>query len=405
MDGTYRGRRGNRNDNDKIRHINDRTGRGSKGRDRGGVRIEIHEMDGVIVGTVAVLLVIGIIMVFSSSYYTALREGRSMFHYLFNQLRAALLGVVAMVVMSNINYRALGKLTPILYIVSIPLLIYTGLFGIGSHGARRWIAMPIFGSFQTVEFVKMALVLFMAYLITLLYNRNKFRGWMNIIVCGILTIIPAGLAWHFTSSLSGALTLAAMGFAMIFIASPYFWRFIAIIGAAFAGMVAFLTFSDGYQARRFENFFDPWSDPLGAGYQVIQGLYAVASGGLFGQGLGNSRQKLIFMVEPHNDFIFAIIAEELGFVGAAIIIILFCVLIYRGVRVALNAPDLLGTLIATGIVVMITVQVIINIGVVTATIPNTGVPLPFISYGGTAILFLMAMVGILLNVSRYSKAV
>lgn len=403
MDGTYRPRR---------RRVSEREERARDERARGGVRearreratISVHEIDGVIVATVFVLLLIGIIMVFSSSYYVAIRTGRGMFHYVFNQMRAVILGIVAMLIMANVNYRALGKFTPIMYLISVPLLVYTGLFGRLAGGARRWIDIPIFGSFQTVEFVKLALVLFMAYFITIRYKKNKFQGWAGIIIGGVLTLVPAAFAWHFTSSLSGAITLAAIGFGMIFIASPYFWRFVFMFVGAVSGMVAFLTLDGGYQGQRFASWLDPWSDPLHTGFQVIQGLYAVASGGLFGLGLGNSRQKLMYMVEPHNDFIFAIIAEELGFFGAGIIILLFCVLIYRGVRVALNAPDLLGTLIATGIIIMITVQVIINIGVVTGTLPNTGVPMPFISYGGTAILFLMALVGILLNISRYSRS-
>ncbi|MCL2702668.1 MAG: putative lipid II flippase FtsW [Defluviitaleaceae bacterium] len=367
----------------------------------GKSRITITEVDGVIVATVFVLLLIGIIMVFSSSYYTAMTKGQSMFSFFIGQSRAALLGIVAMIVMSKINYRIWGKLTPIMYLASIVLLIYTGFFGKLVNGARRWIEIPVFGSFQTVEFVKLALILFLSFLFY--HRKDMLKSWVGIGIASIITLVPAAIAWQHTDSLSSGITLAAIGFGMIFIASPYFWRFIGLLGVAFVGMVSYLTFSTGHQSRRFATFGNPWADPLGAGYQTIQSLYAVASGGLFGLGLGNSRQKLMYMIEPHNDFIFAIICEELGLVGASVVILLFCILIYRGVRVAMNAADMLGTLIATGIVVMITVQVIINIGVVTDTVPNTGVPLPFVSYGGTSILFLMAMVGILLNVSRYTR--
>lgn len=365
----------------------------------------ITEFDGVILSTVFILLLIGIIMVFSSSYYTAMRNNLGMFYYVFKQIQAALLGICAMLVMANINYHMLGKFTPLLYLLSNALFVYTYFFGRESHGARRWIEIPMFGSFQTSEFAKLALILFLAFYICSKKDRlNSISGFIGAMV---IILIPCGLAFFCTDSLSSALTLGALGFGMVFIASPYFWRFIAMIGTAFALILAYLNIPalSGFRGTggRLSAYRDPFSDPIKYGYQTVQSLYAVASGGFFGLGLGNSRQKLIYMPEPHNDFIFAIICEELGFFGAAIVIFLFALLIYRGVRVALNAPDLLGTLMATGIIVMIAVQVIINVGVVTNTIPNTGIPLPFISYGGSSVLFLMALIGILLNISRYSK--
>jgi len=378
------------------------SGKGDKTR----VHTVIAEFDGVLLAVVMALLVVGLIMVFSSSYYSAIRNDLGMFTYVLSQGRAMLLGIAAMIVMANVPYHLLRKLfwlTPLLYVISLPLLWYTGRYGILANNARRWIYVPVFGSFQTVEFVKLALILFLAFL----FDRYKgmLKSWIGIGIGAVFTMIPAFFAWRFTSSLTGGITLAAIGFGMIFIASPYFWRFVGLLTAAAIGMLTFLSTAGGYQARRLESFLDPWADPLGAGFQVIQSMYAVASGGLFGLGLGKSRQKLAHMAEPHNDFIFAIICEELGFAGAIAVIALFGLLIYRGVRIALNADDPFGTLLATGIVVMIATQVIVNIGVVTNTIPNTGVPLPFISYGGSAVLFLLVKIGILLNISRYTKTV
>ncbi|HBF66607.1 MAG TPA: stage V sporulation protein E, partial [Clostridium sp.] len=185
------------------------------------------------------------------------------------------------------------------------------------------------------------------------------------------------------------------------IGSPKIWYFVAGAGAIIpAGVLAVVLFP--YRLSRIRIWLDPWSDPTGKGFQTIQGLYAVASGGIFGLGLGQSWQKT-FVPESHNDIIFAIICEELGIIGAALVIILFAVLIWRGIKIAMNAKDTYGTLMATGITSVIAFQAIINIGVVTNTIPNTGQPLPFISYGGTSLLFLTIMIGLLFNISRYQK--
>ena len=205
------------------------------------------------------------------------------------------------------------------------------------------------------------------------------------------------------SNFSSALLVGLMGATILFVASPRVWYF----GAAIAGAIPLCGLAVAipkfrYRLTRIKTWLDPWADPTGDGFQTIQSLYALASGGLFGLGLGQSRQKT-FIPEAYNDIIFAIICEELGIVGAALVILLFAVLIWRGIRIAMNAKDSYGMLVATGITAVIAFQSIINIGVVTNTIPNTGQPLPFISYGGTSLLFLMAMVGMLLNISRYPK--
>lgn len=213
--------------------------------------------------------------------------------------------------------------------------------------------------------------------------------------------VPAGLIA--ISNFSTAIVVTAIGGTMLFVASPKIWYFVvAIVPVGVAGGIAVSLPQFGYRISRIKIWRDPFSDPIGKGYQTIQSLYAIASGGLFGLGLGQSRQKT-FIPESYNDIIFAIICEELGMVGAALIILLFAVLIWRGVKIALNAIDMFGCLVAIGITSMIGFQAIINIAVVTNTIPNTGQPLPFISYGGTSLLFTMAAMGILLNISKYQK--
>ena len=213
-----------------------------------------------------------------------------------------------------------------------------------------------------------------------------------------LTVILIALA-----NLSTAIIVSLIGFGIIFIASPYTAVFFisGLIGAS--GLVFYMSRAKDFRGGRFSAWLDPFSDPSATGYQIVQSLYAVASGVIFGLGLGQSRQKLGFLPEAHNDIIFSIICEELGFFGAMIVLILFAILIWRGIKIAVNATDLFGTLVASGIVIMIASQVIINVAVVTNSIPNTGVPLPFISYGGTSVAIMMMLIGILLNISRYSR--
>lgn len=226
----------------------------------------------------------------------------------------------------------------------------------------------------------------------------NLKGFLK--ACCVLLLPVALIA---ISNFSSALLVGLMGATILFVASPRVWYF----GAAIAGAIPLCGLAVAipkfrYRLTRIKTWLDPWADPTGDGFQTIQSLYALASGGLFGLGLGQSRQKT-FIPEAYNDIIFAIICEELGIVGAALVILLFAVLIWRGIRIAMNAKDSYGMLVATGITAVIAFQSIINIGVVTNTIPNTGQPLPFISYGGTSLLFLMAMVGMLLNISRYPK--
>lgn len=366
-------------------------------------KIYVGNFDYTILFTVILLVMFGIIMIFSASSYVASTRseyGYDMFLFLKKQTFAVILGFFVMFFMANFNYRNLQKFSLLLYLLANGLLIFVFLFGVVKKGAKRWINLPLVGSFQPSELAKVAIILFISYIIA--NNKNILKTMSGHIFCGFflgITVVLIAVA-----NLSTAIIVTLIGCGIIFIASPYTAVFVTLGLCGSGALVSYIAFfSKGFRGARFAAWLDPFSDPINTGYQIIQSLYAVASGGMFGLGLGQSRQKLGFIPEAHNDIIFSIICEELGFFGATIILLLFAILIWRGIKVAINATDLFGTLVATGIVVMIASQVIINIAVVTNSIPNTGVPLPFISYGGTSVAIVMMLMGILLNISKYSK--
>jgi cell division protein FtsW len=342
-------------------------------------------------------------MIFSASSYVA--GTRSEYNYdtflfLKKQSFAVLLGTLLMYFMSNFNYRQLKKFSFLFYIIANSLLVFVLLFGVVKKGAKRWINLPLFGSFQPSELAKVAIILFISFLIS--KNKDILKNFLGHIICAIFVFITVILIA--LGNLSTAIIVTLIGSGIIFIASPFTTIFIIIGFTGICSLVSYIAFfAKNFRGARFAAWLNPFSDPTGTGYQIIQSLYAVASGGIFGLGLGRSRQKLGFIPEAHNDIIFSIICEELGFFGALIVLLLFSILIWRGIHVALNSTDLFGTLVASGITIMIASQAIINISVVTNSIPNTGVPLPFISYGGTSVAIVMMLVGILLNISRYSK--
>jgi len=363
--------------------------------------ILISEYDHVLFATVVILLLFGLVMILSSSYYVSMtRFENSIFYFFARQASATAIGFLAMIIAAVVNYHVVCKFAPVLYVLACGCLVYVGLFGEEINGAKRWIDLGV-ASFQPSEFAKVAVVLMLARYIG--KDANRANSLIGFLVCGVIVGIPVALV-RWGGNTSTLIIICAIAAGMIFIASPHIWRWIAMAVAAVAAFFGYLHFfASGFHGGRYAAHLDPFSDPTGYGYQIIQGLYAVASGGLFGLGLGQSNQKLIFLPEPHNDFIFAIICEELGLFGALIVLILFGVFVWRGIRIAMNAADLTGTLIATGTSVLIAVQVIINVSVVTNTIINTGIPLPFISYGGTSVAFILALTGVMLNVSRYSK--
>jgi len=363
-------------------------------------RIVIREYDHVIFITTMILVAFGLVMVLSASYYAAMNSGRGMYSFFIQQALGAGLGFIGMVMAATFNYKLVAKFSGLIYLVALATLglVFTPL-GVEANGALRWIDLGVV-NFQPSELAKVAVIITLSVYIAKEPNRvNTLRGLFG---CAVIIGLPTVLVM-LGRNLSTVIIIAAVGFVIIFLASPYFWRFIVLALAAVVALAAFLVFGEGFRAARIEAWIDPFADPTGFGFQIVQSLYAVASGSFFGLGLGNSNQKLYFLPEAQNDFIFAIIVEELGLFGAGIVLLLFGILVWRGAVAAMNSRSVLGCLMATGIVTMIAAQVIINVGVVTNTIPNTGIPLPFISYGGTSIAVMMTAIGLLLNISRYQR--
>ena len=348
--------------------------------------------DDTLLVTVLVLVIAGLVLLTSISAYNGNVKFHDSFYYLKKQGFATGLGLVGMAVVSRIDYHRWIPLAVPGYLLSILLGVAVLLFGEEYNGSKRWLSLgPV--SFQPSEFAKVAVIVFLSWLIE---KNIKKMGKFKSIVLTMLTILPiVGLVG--ASNLSTAIIILGIGAVLIFTASPKYLQFFWMIAGGAGFMTIFLAL-ESYRLERIAIWRNP--EKYEKGYQTLQGLYAIGSGGLFGRGLGNSVQKLGFLPEAQNDMIFSIICEELGLFGAVLLTILFVFLLYRLMFIAQNAPDLLGSLIVTGIFAHIALQVILNIAVVLNVIPTTGVTLPFISYGGTSILFLMTEMGIALNVSR-----
>ena len=359
-------------------------------------RVRIEEIDYGIFYSVLILLAIGVIMIYSaSSYYAMFKEGDSMV-YLKKQIIWAMTGLIAMFSMSNIDYHKLKKITPQLLIITVPLLIAVFFFP-AINGAKRWIQLgPL--SFQPSELTKYVVVLFLALSLDIKGDGVKkfFTGIVPYLgVSGFFSAIILA-----EKNLSIAAIIMIVTFIMLFVAGGRIKDLFGKVAPTLLVVVFIFIFGEGYRRARMLNFLNPWKDPAGDGYQLIQSFYALGAGGVTGLGLGQSRQKTLYMPEPHNDFIFSIIGEELGLIGCLFIIFLFIFFVWRGIKVAMKARDTYGTLLAVGITSIIAVQAIINIAVVTGSMPVTGVPMPFISYGGTSLVINMTAMGIILNISR-----
>jgi cell division protein FtsW len=347
------------------------------------------------------LVAIGIVMVYSSSSVKAeFAYGRASY-FLQQQLIWALLGMGVMAAAMSVDYWRLAQLAwPALGLTYTALLavLIPGV-GVISHGASRRLGWGAIG-FQPSEAAKLALVLFLA--ASLAANPAGIRRfWKGLVP--YLTLL--GLAFFLIlkqPDLGTAVSLGVTAMVMIFVAGARLWHLVAL-GLGSVPVLFWAIFSVEYRRARFMAFFNPWADPLDSGFHIIQALYALGSGGLLGLGLGQSRQKFFYLPEQHTDFIFAVLGEEAGFLGGAATLLLFFLLFWRGYRIAITAPDTFSSLLAAGITTMIAVQALINIGVVTATLPITGIPLPFLSYGGSSLLFTLASVGVLLNISMYAK--
>ncbi|WP_296063201.1 FtsW/RodA/SpoVE family cell cycle protein [uncultured Mediterraneibacter sp.] len=350
--------------------------------------------DDTLLVTVLVLVIAGLVLLTSISAYNGDVKFHDSFYYLKKQGFATGLGLVGMAVVSRIDYHRWIPLAVPGYLLSILLGVAVLLFGEEYNGSKRWLSLgPV--SFQPSEFAKVAVIVFLSWLIE---KNIKKMGKFKSIVFTMLTILPiVGLVG--ASNLSTAIIILGIGAVLIFTASPKYLQFFWMIAGGAGFMTIFLAL-ESYRLERIAIWRNP--EKYEKGYQTLQGLYAIGSGGLFGRGLGNSVQKLGFLPEAQNDMIFSIICEELGLVGAGILIGVFLILIWRFFVIAAKAEDLTGALIAAGAMAHMMIQIILNIAVVTNSIPNTGITLPFISYGGTSVVFLLLEMGLVLSVSGYS---
>jgi len=361
----------------------------------GGYR---RPMDFTILALVTALTIFGLVMVFSSSYYWSLNTRGTPYYFLTHQALYAVVGFVIMMTLANFDYHKLVKWTPIVMVFSLALLIMVFFVGLTVNNATRWIALgPI--TLMPGEIAKVAVIMFVAaFLGQKKETINRFfKGIMPAVV---VTGVYAGLIIA-QPNLSTAVTLVTISLGMMFLAGLK-WRWIlGGLGAIFAGVVG-LSFSGVYShwMTRITDFSDPFKNALGEGFQVAQSLMALGTGGLFGLGLGKSVQKNLYLPEPMNDFILSIVGEELGFVGIVILLTVFMIYIYKSFNVAMHAPDRYGLLLAGGFALMIAIQVAFNVAVITASMPPTGIALPFISYGGNALWICMGGAGVILNISR-----
>ncbi len=348
------------------------------------------------------LLCVGLIMLFSASYVDAIynTKGHDGAFYFKNQGMYALLGIVVMLVASRFNYHKLHYFALPLMVVSLLLLAAVIPFGVEHNGATRWLKIGI--EFQPSEIVKFALILCFASMITI-WGPKRMRTFRYGILPFVAIIGVIALLLVKQPHLSATVIIGVTGIVMIFLGGANLAWLISMGVAGVAGCVG-LIFLLPHAMARVKVWLDPFSDFRGDGWQGAQSLMAIGSGGFWGLGLGQGRQKHLFLPEPANDFIFSVVCEELGMVGAVLIMIVFAALIVRGFQIALRAPDRFGTLLVAGITTQIAVQTIFNMGVVTGLLPVTGAALPFFSYGGTSLLMLLGEVGIILGVSRYIPA-
>lgn len=370
--------------------------------------VPVRYYDYSLVAVLVFLVCFGLVMLYSTSAYTALIENDDSMYYFKRQILFCGAGVVIIYVVSRINYHwYIGKAKAIYFFSLFLMLLVKTPLGKEVNGARRWIRLPLGQQFQPSELAKIAVILFIPVVICKmgkefrsLQGAAKTLAWGGVCAAAVLFL---------TDNLSTAVIVFGITYIVVAVAHPWTKAFLALAGTGVAGLVAFVLFfgsslasSSDFRLRRLAVWLNPEQYADGLGYQTLQGLYAIGSGGFFGKGLGNSAQKMV-IPEVQNDMILTVICEELGVFGVIVVLVLFGMLLYRILFIAQNAPDMYGSLVVTGIFAHIALQVFLNIAVVTKMIPNTGVTLPFISYGGTSVLFLMAEMGIVLGVSRTIK--
>lgn len=361
--------------------------------------------DIVLVMLVVLLSIFGLVMIYSTSSYNAARYYNDPKLYFNNQGLYLMIGLAAMIVISMIDYRIyirpigwLFGIRPVwlLYILCLGMQIYVLFAGYEAGGSSRWIQIPGIGQFQPSEITKICFVIFTSYLVSKIPGQMRyFRGFFAVAVYMLPLLVPVAI-----QNLSTAIIMACIMTAICFVASPKKGYYLVVL-ALLVVFGAFFIMNSGYRSERIENWRHP--ENLDNGSQILQGMYAIASGGLWGKGLGESSQKLGYIPEVHTDMIFTVICEELGIFGAIMLIAVFLMLLWRLLLIAINAPDMYGGLLATGVLIQIALQGLLNIAVVTNTIPATGIPFPFISYGGSSLMVLMAETGVALSVSKYTN--
>lgn len=346
---------------------------------------------------VIALVAYGLVMVYSSSFVDAALTQGNHFFYFFQQAKWAGLATLAMGVAIYFPLKWIQKMSIPVYALGVVLLLALYIPGLGVEikGATRWFNLG-FTTFMPSEVVKIGMVMMLAHLFSKL--KGQLRKIKDIVLCGLILLIPAGIILLQPDYGTMLILVGTAGVMLIIAGLPWIYTlFAAIVGG---GGVAFLALSEDYRRDRVMTFLNPWKDPSGDGYQVIQSLYAIVSGKLTGLGFGQSRQKYGYLPEAMSDFIFAIVVEELGIFGASVLIILYVLFLWRGFRIARNSKDTYGMFLAFGFTTMICLQSLVNMGVATSTIPATGITLPFISAGGTSLAISMVAVGLMLNVSR-----
>lgn len=350
---------------------------------------------------VLILLMIGIISLLSASYVTSFYQFGNSWFFVTRQLFFVIIGVTAMFVVANIDYKILFHFAEIIYGITV-LLLCVVLLMPRINGARRWILFGII-SFQPSEIAKLAIIIIFAKFITI--NENKMKTFkFGVYKLMIFMLIIAGLM-ILEPHISGIALVFFIGTIMMFVGGTnLFWFAIGGIFIIFLILIAIFTPGiTNYAISRVTNWMNPFADPQGKGYQTIQSLYAISTGGIFGVGIGNSKQKQLYLPEPQNDFIFAIVCEEIGFFGATLIIILFGALFYEGVKIAEKTNDKFGFMLVVGIIAQLVLQLLLNLSVITNMLPNSGISMPFFSYGGTSITMLLAEIGIILSVNKFGN--
>lgn len=363
-------------------------------------KLDWRNMDHIFLLTLLALTAYGLVMVFSASAPSAFYIHSDSMFFFKNQAFWSVIGIGVMFFFSALDYNFVKRFIIPMYGLGIVLLIGVAAFGTTINGAKRWLDFG-FSTIQPSEFVKITVVMFCAMILSTIHTMTPKKSLVHLVGCGLVILLPAIFLLfqpHFSAVLIICMTVAVMMVAGGIPMRIFIW--VAILGVAAGSGLAILT---PYRLKRLLSFVNPFADKTGAGWQAVQSLYAIGSGGFSGLGLGRSRQKFLYIPEPQNDFIFSITCEELGFLGAMGVIILFVILLYRAVRIAMKAPDRYSMLLTFGLISLTIVQVLLNLGVATSSIPPTGIPLPFFSAGGSSFVFQMMSMGMILNISTQRK--